>query len=323
MARPLRVQYPGAVYHVTARGNERKPIFRSAADRAQFLAVLAHAVERYRLILHAYILMDNHYHLLVETREANLAQALRHLNGVYTSAFNRTHRRVGHLFQGRYKAVMVDKESYLAELSRYLHLNPVRTKQPRALARYPWSSYWDYIGRRPAPPWLTRTMVLGAFGGPGRTGERRYRAFVEAGAKTGVTSPWDRVVAQVALGNEAFVAGIRRQVARVAVASDREVPSRRHLAARPTWEAIARAVETAQPQLDALTTGRRSDPGRAVLVYLARERGGLSLKDVGRRIGREDATVSQVARRVAERRRADARWNQAIGRIERELLRNP
>ena len=134
MARPLRVDYPGALYHVTARGNERKAIFRHDADREQFLAVLAHAVERYRLRLHAYVLMDNHYHLLVETPEANLSLALRHLNGVYTGAFNRAHRRVGHLFQGRFKAIVVDKESYLLELSLYIHLNPVRTTRQRLAA---------------------------------------------------------------------------------------------------------------------------------------------------------------------------------------------
>ncbi|MEW6682133.1 MAG: transposase [Nitrospirota bacterium] len=160
MARPLRVQYPGALYHVTARGNERKAIFRTDADREQFLAVLAQAVARYRLRLHAYVLMDNHYHLLLETEEANLSLALRHLNGVYTGYFNRAYDRVGHLFQGRFKAIVVDKTSYLLELSRYIHLNPVRIRQPLALARYPWSSYWAYIGRRAAPAWLAREAVF-------------------------------------------------------------------------------------------------------------------------------------------------------------------
>jgi len=317
MARPLRVLYPGALYHVTARGNERKAIFRTDADREQFLAVLAHAVARYRLRLHAYVLMDNHYHLLVETQDANLSLALRHLNGVYTSFFNRAHRRVGHLFQGRYKAIVVDKESYLLELSRYIHLNPVRTQQRQALTRYPWSSYWDYIGRRPAMPWLTREAVLGTVGGSGRTAERRYQVFVEEGAEAGVSRPWDRVVAQVALGDERFVASLRR---RVATTPHREVPSRRQLAERPSWAAIERAVRESAATLQKLATGQRSDPVRAVQVYLARERGGLSLRDVGRLMGRDEATVSQQTRRVSERRRTDARWDQAVSAIEDVIL---
>ena len=316
MARPLRVLYPGALYHVTARGNERKAIFRADADREHFLAVLAQAVERYRLSLHAYVLMDNHYHLLLETQEANLSLALRHVNGVYTGFFNRTHERVGHLFQGRYKAIIVDKESYLLELSRYIHLNPVRTKQGHPLARYSWSSYWDYIGRRQAPSWLTRDVVLGEVGGAGRQSEQRYQSFVEEGAKAGVSSPWERVVAQVALGGERFVASLRR---RVNTAPDRDVPSRRHLAERPSWKAIEQAVKASSESLRALRSGRRSDPVRAVLVYLARERGGLSLRDVATLIGREEATVSQHARRVAERRRADARWDRAIAQIEKSI----
>jgi REP element-mobilizing transposase RayT len=317
MARPLRVQYSGALYHVTARGNERKVIFRSDVDRERFLAVLAQAVERYRLRLHAYVLMDNHYHLLLEIQEPNLSLALRHLNGVYTGFFNRVHRRVGHLFQGRYKAILVDKDSYVLELSRYIHLNPVRTKQRHSLERYPWSSYWDYIGRRPAPAWLTRDVVLGDVGGVGRQREQRYQSFVEEGEKDGVSRPWDCVVAQMVLGNERFVAGIRR---RVATTPDRDVPSRRQLAERPSWRAIERVVRTSAATLKVLATGRRSDPVRAVLIYLARERGGLSLREVARLVDREEATVSQQARRVAERRRTDTRWDRAIARIEEPWL---
>src|SRR5512139_4048541 len=126
MTRPLRIEFPGALYHVTARGNERKPIYRDAEDRQRFLQRLAGVVETYKLAVHTYVLMRNHYHLLVQTRMANLARAMRQLNGVYTQDFNRRHHRAGHLFQGRYKALLVDKDAYLLELSRYIHLNPVR-----------------------------------------------------------------------------------------------------------------------------------------------------------------------------------------------------
>jgi REP-associated tyrosine transposase len=124
MARPLRIEYSGAYYHVTSRGNERKAIFRDDTDRKTFLGLVERAAEEFHLRLHGYVLMNNHYHLLLETRKGGLNRALRFLNGVYSQAFNRRHHRIGHLFQGRYKAILVDKESYLLELSRYLHLNP-------------------------------------------------------------------------------------------------------------------------------------------------------------------------------------------------------
>ncbi|MCH8056115.1 MAG: transposase, partial [Deltaproteobacteria bacterium] len=145
MARPLRIEYPGATYHVTSRGNERKAIFRGDLDRRKFLELLSSSVEQFILQLHAYVFMDNHYHLLVETPEGGLSRAVRYLNGVYTQYFNRRHRRVGHLFQGRYKAILIDKDSYLAELSRYIHLNPWRVRSGvKDPLRYRWSSLRAY-----------------------------------------------------------------------------------------------------------------------------------------------------------------------------------
>src|SRR3990172_3671313 len=141
MTRPLRVVYPGAVYHVTARGNERKAIARDDVDRGRFVATLAQMVEHYRVVCHAWVLMDNHYHLLLETPEANLSRAIRHLNGVYTQTFNRRHRRGGHLFQGRYTAILVEKQPHLLELCRYVVLNPVRAGIPPRVGGWPWSSY--------------------------------------------------------------------------------------------------------------------------------------------------------------------------------------
>src|ERR1041385_5628104 len=128
MARPLRIEYPGAVYHITTRGNARRAVFKDASDRALFLDPLQRVSERYHWLCHAYCLMDNHYHLVLETLDGNLAQGMRQLNGIYTQAYNRRHRRVGHLFQGRYKAILVDKESYLLEVCRYFVLTPARPR---------------------------------------------------------------------------------------------------------------------------------------------------------------------------------------------------
>src|SRR5918995_620648 len=175
MARPLRIEYTGAYYHVTSRGNERKAIFRDDHDREKFLALLGRSAEEFYLRVHGYVLMDNHYHLLLETERGGLNRALRYLNGVYTQYFNRRHNRVGHLFQGRYKAILVEKESYLLELSRYIHLNPWRVKGSMDPMKYPWSSLGSYVGARAVPSWLTVKDVLSPFGSKGKRG---YREFV-------------------------------------------------------------------------------------------------------------------------------------------------
>src|SRR6267142_1824255 len=181
MARPLRLEFSGAIYHLTGRGKARQKVFFTDADRELFLNTLAGVVTRYHWICHAYCLMENHYHLLVETPKANLAIGMRQLNGIYTQAFNRRHRRVGHLFQGRYKAIVVEKEAYLLELCRYVVLNPVRAKlvtQPRA---WKWSSYRATAGMEEAPPWLTVDWVLGQFGQTRGRAHRAYQQFVAAG----------------------------------------------------------------------------------------------------------------------------------------------
>ena len=162
MARPLRIEYSGAYYHVTSRGNERKAIFRDDRDRERLLELLARAVKDFHLRLHGYVLMSNHYHLLVETPRGGLSRALRYLNGVYTQAFNRRHRRVGHLFQGRYKAILVDKDAYLLELSRYIHLNPLRVelvKDLKELENYPYCGHGTILGT-PARQWQDCESVL-------------------------------------------------------------------------------------------------------------------------------------------------------------------
>ena len=137
MARPLRIEYDGAVYHVTTRGNARKPIFIDNKDREFFLGTLEQVNKRYHWICHAYCLMNNHYHLVIETPNGNLSKGMRQLNGVYTQAFNRRHNRVGHIFQGRYKAVLIRKESHLLEVGRYVVMNPVRAKAVEGL--------WDKV----------------------------------------------------------------------------------------------------------------------------------------------------------------------------------
>jgi len=164
MARPLRVEYPGALYHVTCRGNARGKVFLIDSDRELFLQVLAQVVERFNWRCHAYCQMTNHYHLLVETVDPTLARGMRQLNGVYTQEFNRRHSRTGHVFQGRYKAILVERDAYLLELARYVVLNPVRAKMVRRAQDCPWSSYRATAGLEDAPSFLTTDWILEQFG---------------------------------------------------------------------------------------------------------------------------------------------------------------
>lgn len=158
MARPLRITYPGAFYHVTSRGNEGKNIFKSKRDREKFFEYCESASKRYDAVIHVFCLMDTHYHLLLETPSGNLSQIMRHINGAYTTYFNVKRGRSGHLFQGRYKAILVDIDEYAKELSRYIHLNPVRAKMVNTPQEYEWSSYQFYIREKRPPDWRIRRV---------------------------------------------------------------------------------------------------------------------------------------------------------------------
>lgn len=203
MARPLRLEFAGAVYHITSRGDRREDIFIDDDDRAGFLALLGEVCHRFTWVVHAYCLMTDHYHLVVETPAGNLSKGMRHLNGVYTQRFNRRHERVGHVFQGRYKAIVVDKEGYLLELSRYVVLNPVRAGMVNVAGAWPWSSYRAAIGLEQAPEWLETDWLLAQFGQHRAQAVQAYIRFVDEG--TGKSGPWGAVKHQVFLGNEAFV----------------------------------------------------------------------------------------------------------------------
>lgn len=203
MARPLRIQYPGAVYHITSRGNEKKTIYQDDWDRDAFLRTLEQVNKRYHWICHAYCLMDNHYHLVIETPDGNLALGMRQLNGVYTQLFNTRRGRSGHLFQGRYKALLIQKDTHLLEVCRYVVLNPVRAGLKRRPEDWRWSSYMATERGEPAHRCLTTEWVLGQFGKTRGEAEREYREFVREGIGAG--SIWEQVKGQVILGEEKFV----------------------------------------------------------------------------------------------------------------------
>lgn len=203
MARQLRIEFAGALYHVTSRGDRQEEIYLNDKDRRLFLSEFYVVCKRFNWMVHSYCLMDNHYHLLIETPDGNLSKGMRQLNGVYTQKFNRENKRVGHVFQGRYKSILVQKEAYLLELSRYIVLNPVRARMVRSAKDWPWSSYRATAGLSRAERFLETDWVLSSFHSRKTKAIEAYRKFVSEGK--GQPRPWDKLKNQIFLGDDSFV----------------------------------------------------------------------------------------------------------------------
>lgn len=275
MARPLRLEYAGALYHVTSRGDRREDIYRDGRDREVWLEGLATVCQRFNWLVHAYCLMHNHYHLLVETVEGHLSRGMRQLNGHYTQRFNRRHDLVGHLYQGRYKAILVQREAYLLELSRYVVLNPVRAGLARQPEDWPWSSYRAMIGTASVPDWLDTDAVLSQFGKQRTKAVRAYRRFVMEGE--GVPSPLERTRHQLLLGDDAFVERCQKNQAPDAL---REV-------AKVQRRSIALSLEDYQQRY----------PTRDEAMARAYGSGAYTMAEIGQHFGVHYMTVSRAVRK--------------------------
>lgn len=273
MSRPLRLEFDGALYHVTARGNARAAIFADDEDRGRFLAVLAQRIGDRDWRLHGFCLMGNHYHLLIETPHAGLTQGMRDLNGIYAQAFNRRHRRVGHLLQGRYHAVLVERDSHLLELARYVVRNPVRAGLVASPADWPWSSYRATAGLCRASPWLTIDWLLGQFAPQRRVARAAYRAFVADGGPP----VWDGLTGQVWLGTPEWIARTKELIA---------APELLH--------EVPRVQRFAPPSLAAIAAAHTD---RAAAMRTAHATGCWSLRAIGRHFGVHESTVSRAVRR--------------------------
>jgi len=281
MARPLRIEYEGALYHVTSRGNAGQETFLDDTDRARFLDVLAQVVERFQWVCHAHCLMTNHYHLLIETPDANLSRGMQHLNSVYTQAFNRYHRRAGHVLQGRFKSILVEEDSHLLELARYVVLNPVRAKMVRSAKDWRWSSYRATAGMVEAPEFLTVSWVLSQFHKDLGRASCEYRKFVQQGRGVDV---WTALQHGAFLGPDEFVEGLRPLLA--GEAANKEIPRRERLAARLS--------------LDKLFEGANDKKTRNQRIHQAVRAHEYTLKEVGEFIGLSYSTISMIARRIDE-----------------------
>lgn len=278
MSRPLRIEYAGAVYHVTSRGNEKKTVFKDDADRPNFLNTLQHVNKRYNWICHAYCLMTNHYHLLIETPDGNLSLGMRQLNGVYTQFFNKRHGRTGHLFQGRYKAILIQKDSHLLEVCRYVVLNPVRAKMVAKPEEYVWSSYLAMAGRAKPHPSLTTEWVLGQFSGKRGKAEGEYRQFVSWGI--GKPTIWTEVRGQVLLGEEDFVDQLVDQLKKHKDVP--EIPRSQRYAHRPALEKLFGG------DVQSNIRRRRDAVKKAVDEY------GYTLRQVAAHLSLHDSSISKI-----------------------------
>lgn len=343
MPRASRILHPGAWYHVTARGIERRPIFRDLRDRSHFRDLLAELVERFALRLHAYVLMDNHYHLLLEAPRLNLSRALQWLNVSHSVWFNRRHQRCGYLFQGRFKSIVVDPRAWGLRLSAYIHLNPVRLKNlglsktdrqraraagapaPEAtqmhqritnLRAYRWSSYRAYVGLDSCPPWLERQTVLEQNGGAKAQQQSNYRKHVEDQIRNGSpVNPWEELRDQIVLGGVNFVREIKKAArtnARVKARWARE---------SLTLPDVIHAVESVRGAPWKEFRNKHGDRGRDLVLYLARRTTELTVSDLAKEFGmKQGENVSMAVKRYQKRIDEDAAERKIAAKAAQKLF---
>jgi REP-associated tyrosine transposase len=283
MARPLRIEYDGALYHVTSRGTDRKRIFKDDSDRELLLTTLAQVNERCHWICHAYCLMNNHYHLVIETPDGNLSKGMRQLNGVYTQTFNKRHGRAGHLFQGRFKAILIQKDSHFLEVCRYVVLNPVRAKTIDHPRQWKWSSYRATAGTASAHHGLAVDEILSHFGERKAIAQQKYCEFVQAGI--GSSSIWNELQAQSLLGVEGFADGLRHLV--IEKQPIREIPREQRFVGRPTLEKLFSRTGRSKSSRDGLVV-------KAVTQY------GYSQMDLASFLGLHYSTISRILAATAQ-----------------------
>jgi len=304
MSRPLRLEYPGALFHITARGNARQNIFRDDYDREFFLELLGACVKQFAWILTAYALMPNHFHLVVQLTCETLSRGMQWLNGKYAQAFNRRHNRVGHLFQGRFDAPLIEKEAYFLEVLRYVVLNPVRAGMVARPEDYIWSSHRAVIGAAPAPEWLAVDDVLVQYGADRQLARANYESFVNAAI--GVENNlWKGLVGQIYLGSDAWIDSVRERVS-LKPRSDDHARAQRTPGAPTMAEIVSAVAKTFSIDEDRIRYGRGGIP-RMIAAW----------------IGSHEALLTQRQIAAGLRFRNSGHVSELIGRCDRELDQNP
>lgn len=316
MSRPLRLEFPGALFHVTSRGNERREIVRDDADRRRFVKLLARVVRERRWRLHAWVLMSNHYHLLVETPEVGLSRGIKWLNQRYAETFNQRHERVGHLFQGRFKSILVERERHLLELLRYVVLNPVRCGAATFAGEYEWSSYRATAGLQLQPRWLEIDWTLDQFGRDRAEAREAYRRFVAEG-RGAAYNPREAIVGQIYLGSEDFRERMQTLVDTKQRSSEHPVAQR--IPSQPPMDIIATLVgERFGEPAGMLKRKSRSDARKAVAL-LAMEDVRLTLRCIADWLEVSDWAVEKMRRAGCARYAADPHFRSRVDQIRAAL----
>jgi putative transposase len=314
MSRPLRIEFDGAFYHICARGNERKAIFKENKDKKHFLHLLEFAHSKYQATFHAYVLMDNHYHLILETPKAGLSKIIHSLNTAYTLYFNKKYQRFGHLFQGRYRSVIIEADSYLLALSRYIHLNPVRAGIVKNPEDYPWSSYLAYIGKEAAQPWLRRDLVLVQGSKEKKAAYKAYKEFTFKGLREGIANPLEDAYKGFILGKKEFIEKV------MALSEEKpEIPQSKNIRNLLTIEKIHELVKDALSGLRAEEIGLK-DPIKAVAVYLCKRHLGQNNAIIGEYFGGlHYSAVTKIAQRIQAKKERNQSFAQKLEKLERDL----
>ncbi len=324
MARALRVQYPGALYHVSNRGNERKAIFKDDVDREAFLKILSQSIDTYSITLHSYVLMNNHWHILAQTSLANLGEFMRHFNITYTSHFNRRHNRSGHLYQGRYKSFLVEADSYLSQVSRYIHLNPVQVagmkdmqdkQRLRALWNYKWSSLPGFVNLAKRREFVEYSAILAEYGGDSPGGRRRYKKQIVDDLAEGLAVK-ESIVGQSILGGEGFVAWVRETY--LESRKDREQPAVRKIHQHVALDIVLAVVEEETGISDAVHSAGTT---RQIVMTALYKYAGLTNKEIGNVLGVDYSTVSQGRKRLRDKAEKDKQIRSTIETIDVRLSR--
>lgn len=324
MARPLRIEYPGAVYHVTCRGNDKKVIYKDDPDRKRFLDILNQSLTIYNVKLYSYVLMSNHFHLLLETPLGNLGEFMRQFNITYTGYFNRRHKRAGHLYQGRYRSILVEKAAYLSILSRYIHLNPVKIKKMdkmpygekiKHLTNYDWSSLPGYIKKSRKERYIDYAMVLEEYGGDTGRARNAYKQRIYADTREGIETK-DKIFSQSMLGGEEFIEWIKATF--IKKDHDRECPSLSEIQRYRQKDDILRTIEEETGKgIEELSAEKGTL--RQMTMELLYRLGGLKGIEIGKIMGVGYTSVSQERRRLRERLQKDHKIRTSLSQIEMKL----
>ncbi len=314
MARPLRFEYKGALYHVHARGNERREIFFTDTDHKKFKDYIAGAIEKYHCLVHCYVLMGNHYHLIVETPEANISRVMHYISGSYTTYINIKRGRSGHLFQGRYKSILVDKDSYLMELSRYIHLNPVRAKLVDKPEEYAYSSYNSYITGKPEKI-VTTDLIMGMLSGQRKEAQNAYQRYVENGIGEKLKNPLDDAYGGIILGGERFIKGVLETI-KEGYIERAEVSQRKALRNGIGMEAIIEGVCHYFKVTRQSVVKRQRGDIKNIAIYLIKRNTGATNNEIGALFGGVSySAVSKTYQRMLERLQTDLKLRKKIEQI--------